>query len=112
MKRTSTGSLDRIITIQKNVPGGVDSKGHPIKQWEDYAKTWAGLRGLSGREYYDAAAIQSENDVVFKVRYDSITSKITADMRIVDNEVIYEIKSPPIDSKGTRQWLEIRAKTG
>ncbi len=112
MKRTATGKLDRIITIQRNVPGGVDNKGHPVKKWVDYARTWAGKRGLSGREYYAAAAVQSENDVVFTVRYDTVTSKITSDMQIVDNMEVYSIKSAPVDKDGTKRWLEIRTKLG
>jgi SPP1 family predicted phage head-tail adaptor len=111
MSRTTTGRLDRIISIQHQIPT-TDAKGHPTKAWQEYAKTWAGVRGLSGREYYAAAAIQSESDVIYIVRYDSITCKITADMQIVDNSVIYKIKSPPVDKDGTRKWLEIRAKMG
>ena len=98
------------ITIQHRVTG-TDENGYPYTDWQEFTSVWAAKRGLSGREYYVAAAVQSENDVVFMIRYNSKTSQITPEMRIIegtDTEKPYNIKSV-IDKYGNKCWLEIRA---
>lgn len=104
------GKLNQVITIQHHVTG-TDENGYPYKEWQEFTKVWAYKRGLSGREYYAAAAVQSENDVVFTARYNSKTRQITPEMRIIegtDTEKPYNIKSV-IDKDGSKCWLEIRA---
>jgi SPP1 family predicted phage head-tail adaptor len=104
-------NLKYSITVQHNVTG-VDEKGHPVKEWQEFASRKAAKRGLSSKEYYAAAAVQSETDIVFTVRYDSVTSQITANMQIVegsDTEHPYNI-DPPVDKYGDKRWLEIRAR--
>lgn len=98
------------ITIQHHITG-TDENGYPYEEWQELTQVWAAKRGLSGREYYAAAAVQSETDVVFTVRYNSITSQITPEMRIIegnDTEGFYNIKSV-VDKDGMKRWLEIRA---
>ena len=98
------------ITIQHRVTG-TDENGYPYTDWQEFTSVWAAKRGLSGREYYVAAAVQSENDVVFMIRHNSKTSQITPDMRIIEgNETDkpFNIKSVN-DKDGNRQWIEIRA---
>ena len=98
------------IAIQHEVPK-TDENGHPYKEWEDFITVWATKRGLSGREYYAAAAVKSETDTVFIIRYSGKTSQITPEMRIIegaDTEKPYNIKSV-IDKYGDKCWLEIRA---
>lgn len=105
------GKLRYRLTVQHEVPK-TDGNGHPYKEWQDFVKIWAAKRGLSGREYYAAAAVESETDVVFTVRYSNKTSQITSDMRIIegsDAERPYNIKSDPVDRYGDKRWLEIRA---
>lgn len=98
------------ITIQHRVTG-TDENGYPYEEWQNFVVVWAAKRGLGGREYYAAAAVQSENDVVFTVRYNQTTSQITPEMRIIegtDTEKPYNIKSI-VDKDGSKRWLEIRA---
>lgn len=104
------GKLRYRLTIQHRVTD-TDENGYPFEEWQEFTKTWAHKRGLSGREYYAAAAVQSETDIVFTVRYNSKTSQITPEMRIVEGADIehpYNIKSV-IDKDGSKCWLEIRA---
>ncbi|MCR3758158.1 phage head closure protein [Clostridium felsineum] len=97
--------LNTRITIEeyKNVP---DDDGFESKEWVEFKKLWAKKTGLSGRVFYAAAAVQSESDVVFKIRY---TKEITASMRIVEGENIYDIKADPVDRDGKRKELYITA---
>lgn len=98
------------INIENHVTG-IDENGYPCEEWQELARVWSAKRGLSGREYYAAAAVESETDVVFTVRYNSITIQITPEMRIIegtDTENPYNIKSV-VDKDGLKRWLEIRA---
>lgn len=103
----NVGELRHKIIIQQRI-NNKDENGRPITSYTDFATVWAAKRGLSGREYYAAAAIQSEMDVVYTIRYDSKTSCVTTGMRIIDDEK-YDIKSI-VDKDGKRTWLEIRAR--
>ncbi|MEG6613762.1 phage head closure protein [Pseudoclostridium thermosuccinogenes] len=103
------GKLKHRITIQHRVTD-TDENGYPYTEWQEFTIAWAAKRGLSGREYYVAAAVQSENDVVFTIRYSNKTSQITPEMRIIegtDTERPYNIKSI-VDRDGNKRWLEIR----
>ena len=98
------------LTVQCRVVR-TDENGYPYEEWQAFTTAWAAKRGLYGREYYVAAAVQSENDVVFTIRYSNKTSQITPEMRIIegnDTEKPYNIKSVN-DKYGDKHWLEIRA---
>ena len=100
------GELNRRIVIQRNAVT-TDDSANIIETWSTYATVWAAKRGLSGREYYAASAVQAETDVVYTIRYSATAAGITAGMQIVDGAT-YNIKSV-IDKDGRREWLEIRA---
>lgn len=104
------GKLKHRLIFQHRVTE-TDENGYTFEEWQEFTKAWAAKRGLSGREYYVAATVQSENDVVFTIRYSNKTSQITPDMRIIegsDTEKPYNIKSVN-DKYGDKRWLEIRA---
>lgn len=96
------GKLRHRITIQKLVHK-TDCNGNPVKEWVDVTTVYADKRGLSGRLYYQAAAVQAENDVLYVIRY---RPDVKAKMRVVDDGE-YTIKSA-IDKDGRKQWLELR----
>ena len=102
-----TGDLKHRITIQQYVTG-TNENGFPVDEWADFTTVWAAKRGLTGREYYAAAAVQAETDVVYTVRYSSTTAAVTNDMRIQEGTHTYDIKSIS-DKDGSKRWLEIHA---
>lgn len=104
----NAGDLSRKITIQQ-LTTTTNENGFPEETWADFATVWDNKRGLTGREYYQAAAVQSESDVVYTIRYSNTTIQITSAMRIIDGTQTYEIKAPSIDKNGHKRWLEIRA---
>lgn len=93
------------ITIQHITGMTTNANGFEVPAWGTYTTVWANKRGLRGREYYQAAAMQSESEVVFEIRY---RTDITSDMRIVSDKT-YDIKSVS-DTEGRKKWLEIHAK--
>lgn len=96
------GDLRHRVTIrQKQITH--DSNGYPQETWENAATVWAAVEPLSGREYFQAAAVQAEQPVRFTIRY---RSDITAEMRLRYEGKDYDIKAV-IDLKGQHRWLQI-----
>lgn len=92
------------ITFQKFTTV-VNENGFEIEAWEDYKTVWASVSNLTGREYYEASAVQAEESVKFTIRY---LSSITTDMRILFQDKQYNINS--IDNiKYENKYIEIKA---
>ena len=62
------GDLRHRITIQKFTTV-VNENGFEDEAWQDYKTVWASVSNLSGREYYQAAAVQAEKTVKLLIRY-------------------------------------------
>ncbi|NLK23283.1 MAG: phage head closure protein [Clostridiales bacterium] len=98
------GELRHRIIFQKQVIE-VNENGFEEVSWENYKTVWASVSNLSGREYFQAAAIQKENTVKFKIRYIDL---LDTSMQIVFNEKSYNIIS--IDNvKYENRYIEIKA---
>lgn len=99
------GELNKRITIMK--PNG-DANVRGFKNLKDYIfhrKIWSGRRGLRGREFYAAKAVNAETNVVYTIRY---CTDITGKMIIVDGDETYKIESIS-DTEGKREKLTIHA---
>ena len=101
--------LTHKITIQQNIDGDED--------WQDlFTNLWAAKHGNTGRVYYQAAASQSKNEIIFTIHWTkAYAQQIRPTMRIfadgdTDESHALEIMSLPIDVGDTHQWLEIHAK--
>lgn len=95
------GGLNHHIEVQKYEPS-YDNDGFETKEWIKFRTLWAGRQGLVGKAFYAAKAVQSENDVTYRIRY---TKGIKAGMRVIDKDDIYYIKIDPIDKDGRRKEL-------
>lgn len=62
------GSLRHRIIFQK-VTITKDDDGFAIETWDDYKTVWSAIAKLTGREYFNAMAVQMENTVKFTARY-------------------------------------------
>src|SRR4051812_33101898 len=84
------------ITFQ--IPSTVraaDGQQNPDDSWTDYATRWANVEPLQpGREYVWANQIAADCNVKITCRY---LAGITAEMRIVHGDHIYQLAGPPID---------------
>lgn len=100
------GELNHYLEIKKYRGGGTDDDGFPLSGWDHLMNVWASKQGLIGRAFYAAQAVQSENDVTFKIRYtEALKSSIKAGMQVIDGNDIYYLKVNPVDKKGNRQEL-------
>jgi SPP1 family predicted phage head-tail adaptor len=80
------------ITILALQPG-YDPEGEPIDEWkpvDGLANIWASKEPLLGNEFFAAEQTQSKVEVKFRTRY---VSGVTNEMRVQDEEGIYEILS-------------------
>ncbi|MEQ8154496.1 MAG: phage head closure protein [Clostridiaceae bacterium] len=97
------GDLKHRITFQR-LTSAVNENGFAVEAWETYKVVWASASNLSGREYFEAAAIQVEKTVKFTIRYTNIDPY----MRILFQDKQYNITS--IDNiKYTNKFIEIKA---
>ncbi|WP_346867466.1 MULTISPECIES: phage head closure protein [unclassified Clostridium] len=98
------GDLRHRITFHKLITR-VNENGFEIEAWQDYKTVWSAVSNLSGREYYQAAAIQAEKAVKFLVRY---VEDIDESMRILFRNKQYNISF--IDNmKYINKYIEIKA---
>jgi len=67
-----------------------DSEGLVTETWTDFATVWAAVEPLRGRKYFEAAAVNAENTVRFRIRY---RFGITPDMRVIYSGRIFHIAS-------------------
>lgn len=92
------------ITFQQLVIS-TNENGFEVKAWLDYKTVWAKATGLSGREYYQAAAVQAEKALVFLIRY---IEGIDESMKIKFGDKEFEITY--IDGlKHQKKYIEIKA---
>lgn len=90
--------LRRVVTVEHGI-----SK----ERWETAFICWCGAEPLSGREFWEAAAINRENEVRFTIRY---RKDISAEMRIRLDSTVYDITSI-LDKNNRHEALEILART-
>lgn len=104
----NAGDLNQRITLRSRA-AGLDAHGHPSGAWQTVATVWAAARPVEGREFVAAGEARSEITVRFVIRW---RSDVTAAMQVLWRGVAYDIVSPPIDPKGSRESLELMCATG
>ena len=77
------------------------------ERWETTFTCWCCVEPLSGREFWEAAAINRENEVRFTIRY---RKDVSAEMRIRLDGTVYDITSI-LDKNNRHEALEILART-
>ena len=90
--------LRRVVTVEHGI-----SK----ERWETAFICWCGAEPLSGREFWEAAAINRENEVRFTIRY---RKDVSTEMRIRLDGTVYDITSI-LDKNNRHEALEILART-
>ena len=96
--RNRVDFLRRVVTV---------NHGISRERWETAFSCWCGVEPLSGREFWEAAAINRENEVRFTIRY---RKDVSPEMRMRLNGVAYNITSIT-DKNNRHEALEIMART-
>lgn len=100
------GKLNKIIKFIMKGKDDTDEDGYPLPGEKTVRECHASVRGLRGREFYNAAAVQAQNDKVFSCRY---FKGLTPDMQIKYNNELYNITSINDLNEKHREY-EIRAR--
>lgn len=105
----NAGAYRELVTVEKSSVI-VDEIGNHTATWSEYYRGYAYMNNLSGSEYWEAAQTQSENTVMFILRYHPILAEIgTKGYRLVHRGKQYDITS--IDNvKYKNETIKIRAK--
>jgi len=77
------------------------------ERWETAFSCWCCVEPLSGREFWEAAAVNRENEVRFTIRY---RKDVSPEMRIRLDGTVYDITSI-LDKNNRHEALEILART-
>jgi SPP1 family predicted phage head-tail adaptor len=77
------------ITLQQKTTTR-DAEGNVRETWADVATVWAAFEPIRGREYFQAASVNAENTVRFRIRY---RQGVTPTMRVVYGGRVFDIKS-------------------
>lgn len=104
----NAGAYRERVVIQKTSITE-DEIGNQKPVWTDYYKGHAYMNNLSGKEYWEAAQTQSENTVMFILRYHRMLSQInTREYQLVHKGKEYNISS--IDNvQYKNETIKIRA---
>lgn len=83
------GKLRYKITIE-NVIETINDLGEVIERWNEFAKVWAEISPLRGREYW--ASKQTTSEITGKIRIRYLVD-ITSKMRVKFGERIFDIEA-------------------
>ena len=106
MPEHNAGSFRHMVTLERPART-VDARGVPETAWERVGTYHAGKRGLTGREFFEAAAAKQQDIVIFYLR---TGIEVTPDMRLIHGgkpHAIYSVRE--VDAAGVPRQ-EIRAK--
>ena len=81
--------------------------GIPTERWETAFFCWCAVEPLSGREFWEAAAVNRETELRFTIRY---RRDVLPEMRIRLEGTVYDITSI-VDANNRHVMLEIMARS-
>ena len=87
-----------------------DKYGNDTEAWTTLLTPWASAVCTTGKEYYEAAQVNAENDMTFKMRYIRAVHQLhTSEVRIIYNGRTYNVKQIT-DYREQHKELVIRAE--
>lgn len=92
VKQINAGKRNRRITIERrnpNKPYTKDEEGRQIENYESYITTWAYVKNVNGKEFFQASRTNAEKTARFNIRY--VGKPIDTSMRVIYEGNIYNI---------------------
>lgn len=102
------GKLRHRVTIEQQITI-INDLGEQETAWVEFARRWAAVEPLSGRERFLAEQAQSEVVTRITIRY---LAGVTASMRALHRGKIYDIKSVREDRESGIEYLTLDCATG
>lgn len=103
------GRLRHLVTLQRRVDTTVD--GSTTTAWPNIGKVWGAVEPVRGREALNGGGVLAEMDTRIVLRYDSVSSQLTARDRILWDGVYYNIYSIA-ELRTAGRELEVLARSG
>lgn len=109
------GKLRERLLFQSPMSGD-DGYGNTVDGWQDEKAIWAEVRPIKGGggEQVLGQRLSGVQPVIISVRYSRFSRGIASDWRAIDTrtETLYQVKSPPTDMDGRREYLDMLAESG
>jgi SPP1 family predicted phage head-tail adaptor len=102
--RVSFGELQQRVSLHSKTI--TKAEGIPQENWTTVATVWAAIADLSGKEYIQAASIQSEVTTRIKIRF---RTGITPAMRVLYGTRVFAILSV-IDKDERHREIELMCR--
>lgn len=100
------GELRHKIEIQSETGVKDPDSGEIIPGWTTFARVWAEVADLSGREFWDSQQVQSEVSTRVRIRY---LDGVKPTMRVIHGSRTLQIEAV-IDPDGRRRELQLMAR--
>ncbi|WP_320535281.1 phage head closure protein [Robbsia andropogonis] len=89
------GTLNTRVSLQRK--GGKDDLGGPTNAWTEYAKAWANLALLSGKETASGSSSVSTGNGSIRIRY---RTDVTAADRVIAGTLVFNVVAVLPDING------------
>ena len=100
------GKLNRRITIQRREVKRTAS-GQRVGDWVDYCTVWAQIQCTDSKTVDSDGVVVHEGIYKFFIRW---RTGITAEMRVLYGDRVFELTGPPADWKDERSGLTLLAR--
>lgn len=100
------GKLNKRVTFLQ-LKMAEDEMGQDKSEWVKYVTVWATVKPYKSSEHNFMSKLKPEVTHRIYIRY---RRDITADMRMLYNDHVYEISGPPIDMDEQHRLLEIQCE--
>ena len=103
------GRLRHRVSLQEYVELVDPNTGARDNEWREIAKIWASIEPLSARDFIQSSALQSQVMARVTIRY---REGVTASMRIVHRDKIYNITGVLADRDSGLEYLTLPCSEG
>jgi head-tail adaptor len=90
MGEISAGELDKRVRLQR----AIETRGaenEPVETWVEFARVWASRRDVLGKKTLANGEVVAIMTTVFKIRWSSDVSAISAQCRAVCDAEVYDV---------------------
>lgn len=108
---TRAGNLIHRVRIDRRVKGQ-NTRGEVTYTWTPVVTVRAEKNPLRGREFFEAAQVQSEITTRWRIHWREGIDETMRLVEITGQKKAYAIKAPPIEVNGQRIWLDLMCTAG
>lgn len=100
----SSGSLNRLARFERRDPAR-NEFNEEVGEWVEFARCYGHMRGVTGREFFQALQSQAQVSSRFSCRWTPVLAGVRTSDRMVADDRVYDIQAS-FDPTGRRRELE------